>query len=112
MHYFIFEDLSVMNDITDAEPKEVTVIVSLTCISPEESPSGLYGPPEFYDPGSPAEWEVSEIEIIFDGLGKTLSLTEEQLEALFPNGADIINNAIEDAAENGDAGGEFYEREE
>jgi len=99
-HSFEFEDLTVLNDIAD-EPRTVNVFVTMTCVSPEVKPSGEYGPPELYDPGSPSEWEVSEIEIIFDGLVKTLSITIEQFEMLFPNGADILNNALEDAAENG-----------
>ena len=39
-------------------------------------------------------------QIIFDD-GKPLDVTEQQLSQLFPNGDDMINNAIEHAAENG-----------
>lgn len=95
-----FEELNVYNDIADAEPKQVSVEFVLVCTHPGEAPSGQFGPPEFYDPGEGATWEVETIEIVFDS-GKPLAVTEQQLGELFPNGDDMINNAIEAAAENG-----------
>ncbi len=95
-----FEDLPVMNDIADAEPKLVNVEFSLTCTHPGEAPSGQFGLPEFYDPGEGATWEIDTIEIVFDTV-KTLTVTEEQLSQLFPNGDDMMNNALESAADNG-----------
>ena len=79
-----FEDLEIRNDATD-EPKEVNVEFLLVCTQPGEA----------------AEWEIDTIEIVFDTV-KTLAVTEEQLSQLFPNGSDMINNAIESAVENGE----------
>lgn len=95
-----FEDLNVYNDIADAEPKQVSVEFVLICTDPGCAPSGQFGPPEHYDPGEGATWEIESIEIVFDTV-KTLKITEEQLGQLFPNGDDMINNAIEAAADNG-----------
>lgn len=102
MYWFIFEGLEIYNDFKDEEPKTKTidVHVGLTCISPEDPPSGQFGPPEFYDPGSPAEWEVTEVQLVMDSC-PPLDITPTQLEAMFPNGSDILNNAQESAAENG-----------
>lgn len=95
-----FEDLTVMNDIADAEPKLVNISFVLVCTDPGTPESGRFGPPEYYDPGEGATWEVESIRIIFGG-AKPLDITEQQLSQLFPNGDDMINNAIESAAENG-----------
>jgi len=97
-----FEDLNIYNEIGVNEPKSTVVSVEfqLICTDLGCAPSGMYGPPEFYDPGEGATWEIETIEIVFDE-GKPLQVTEAQLSALFPNGNDMINNAIEAAAEHG-----------
>lgn len=99
-HTWEFEDLPVMNDIADAEPKMVNVSFVLVCIDPGTPESGRFGPPEYYDPGEGATWEIESIQIIFED-APPLDITEKQLSQLFPNGDDMINNAIEHAAENG-----------
>ena len=93
------EDLPVMND-PDGDSTEVNVGFVLVCTSPGVAPSGQFGPPEYYDPGEGATWEIESIQVILDE-AKPLDVTEQQLIELFPNGADMINNAIEAAAENG-----------
>lgn len=100
MYSWTFQDLEIRNDAND-DPKVVNVEIVLGCIHPGEAPSGMSGPPEFYDPGSPPEWEIDTIEIVFDS-AKVLSLDEEQFSQLFPNGDDMMQNAIEDAMNNGD----------
>lgn len=97
-----FEGLEVWNDpsVPASEPKLVNVGFVLVCTDPGTPESGRFGPPEYYDPGEGATWEVESIQIIFDD-GKPLDVTEKQLSQLFPNGDDMINNAIEAAAENG-----------
>ena len=97
-----FEDLEVWNTPSSVaeEPKVVNVEFVLVCIDPGCPPSGLHGPPEFYDPGAGATWEIDKIEIVFE-TAKTLTVTQEQLSQLFPNGDDMINNALEAAHYNG-----------
>ena len=100
MYSWTFEDLEVWNNPSE-EPKTVNVEFTLICTDPGCAPSGQFGPPEYYDPGEGATWEIEVIEIVFE-TAKTLVVTEEQLSQLFPNGDDMINNAIEAAAENGE----------
>lgn len=95
-YQWCFEELYVYNDI-GGPFSIVSVEFSLICTALPIAPSGRN---EFYEPGTGAVWEIELIEITFD-LCKTLTITEEQLSALFPNGDDMINNAIESAAENG-----------
>ena len=99
-HLFEFEELEVYKD-KDGDPVFVDVYVGLVCSDPGEPESGRNGPPEFYDPGCGPTWDIDNIQIIFPELVKPLDVTEEQLTALFENGADIINNALEDAARDG-----------
>ena len=94
-----FEDLPIMND-PEGDAKECNVGFVLVCTDPGCPPSGMSGPPEFYDPGEGATWEIESIQIILDE-AKPIDVTEQQLCELFPNGDDMINNAIESAAENG-----------
>lgn len=96
-YQWCFENLFVFNDNHDGPCNLMNIEFSLICTELPTPPSGR---DEFYDPGSPAVWEIEQIEIVFD-LCKPLTVTEEQLDALFPNGADMINNALEAAAENG-----------
>jgi len=95
-----FEDLPVLNDAADQEPKSVNVGFVLVCTDPGTAESGRFGPPEFYDPGEGATWEIESIQIMMENC-PPLDVTETQLSNLFPNGDDMINNAIEAAAENG-----------
>jgi len=97
-HQWCFEDLYVYNDNeSDAPFSMVNVEFSLICTALPIAPSGRI---EFYEPGTGAVWEIELIEIVFD-LCKSLTISEEHLSALFPNGNDMINNAIESATKNG-----------
>jgi len=99
LYNWSFENLNIYNDVKD-EPKSVDVEFQLCCTNVGYRPSGLFGPPELYDPGEPPTWEINTIEIVFDTV-KTLKITEEQFGQLFPDGDDMINNAIEAAIDNG-----------
>lgn len=94
-----FEGLEVWNDLS-GEPKLVNIGFVLVCTDPGCAPSGQFGPPEYYDPGEGATWEIESIQIMMENC-PPLDVTETQLSNLFPNGDDMINNAIEAAAENG-----------
>lgn len=98
-HTWTYEELDVMNE-TDSDATAVDVSFVLVCTDPGAPPSGMSGPPEFYDPGEAATWEIESIEIILDQ-APPIKVTEAQLGELFPNGNDMITNAIEHAAENG-----------
>jgi hypothetical protein len=95
-----YEELDIMND-PDGDATAIDVGFVLVCTHPGEPESGRMGPPEFYDPGSPPEWEIESIQLIFEN-SPALDITETQLGELFPNGDDMINNALEAAAENGE----------
>lgn len=96
-----FEELNVFNDASsEGGAKFVNVEFTLICTDPGCAPSGQFGPPEYYDPGEGATWEIEVIEITFD-TAKPLTVTEQQFSELFPNADDMMNNAIEAAAENG-----------
>ena len=76
-------------------------------------PSGEYGPPEYYDPGSPAEWRFVECNIHFPSRTKPdgtkvpvphLRLDTFQFEAFFgPAAEQLWENAQEDASDNYDS---------
>lgn len=46
-------------------------------------------------------WEISKVVLLNPNI-QGLEMSETQFVALFPGGQDIINNAFEDAATNGD----------
>lgn len=105
-HTFTFEDLYIWNEPnqetdTDEEPHTINVEVDLICTFRGKLETGRFGPSEYYDPGSPPEWEIEEIRLMNPSM-QPVSLTETQFITLFPNGQDIINNALEDAACNGE----------
>lgn len=98
---FEFDELQVANEFGDM--KEVSVQISFKCASPSVPPSGLCGPPEFYDPGCEAEWEIEAIYITTDDpKAKPVELDERQFIAMFPDAQDIVNNAYEWIAEHGE----------
>lgn len=79
----------------------IEVLVHLNCTASSELPSGMYGPPEFYDPGSPAEFELSYAEVSVGS--DTAKLTSELFWALLGSTAQIVyDNAVEAAQESGD----------
>lgn len=100
MHCFTFEDLHIwpMVGDEDTEPHTINVNVHLVCTDRGQRP--IYSPPPG-DPGYPPEWEVDSVELINPSM-QPVSLTETQFIILFPDGQDIINNALEDAACNGE----------
>ena len=99
-HVFEMEAFSIANEDA-SNAVEVAVRVNLTCVHAGTPPSGTNGPPEFYDPGSPPEWEIENIEIHADG-GSIVKMTEKEFIDIFPEGQDVVNNAYEDAAHNGE----------
>lgn len=83
----------------EAQPIEVSVY--LNCIASSEPPSGMYGPPEFYDPGGAAEFEFSYAEVSVGS--DTTRLTSELFWALLGDKAQIVyDNAVEAAQESGE----------
>lgn len=80
---------------------EVTVTVHLECTSPSEEPRGQFGPPELYDPGGPAEFDLEWAEV---SLGSdTAKLTANLFWALLGDKAQLIYDAaIEAAQESGE----------
>lgn len=80
---------------------EVTVTVHLECTSTSEAPSGQFGPPELYDPGGPAEFNLEWAEV---SLGSdTAKLTANLFWALLGDKAQLIYDAaIEAAQESGE----------
>lgn len=93
-------EIVVGNDI------ELTVTVYLECISPSEPPSGLFGPPEFYDPGCAAEFELdyAEVSVVNASNGvDTVKLTPDLFWALLGDKAQLVyDSAVESAQESGD----------
>lgn len=93
-------EVVVGNDI------ELTVTVYLECIAPSEAPSGLFGPPEFYDPGGPAEFELdyAEVSVVNSSNGvDTVRLTPDLYWALLGDKAQLAyDSAVESAQDSGD----------
>lgn len=86
---------------------EATIYVYLDCTAPSEAPSGLYGPPEFYDPGGPAEFELdyAEVEVLTEGGGKseTIKLSKLWFWILLGDKAQLAyDSAVEAAQESGE----------
>lgn len=83
----------------EAQPIEVSVY--LNCTASSEPPSGMSGPPEFYDPGGPAEFELVYAEVSVGS--DTAKLTSELFWALLGDKAQIVyDNAVEAAQASGD----------
>jgi len=88
-------EVVVGNDI------ELTVTVYLECTAPSEPPRGLYGPPEFYDPGSPAEFDLEFVEVSVGS--DTVKLTSELFWALLGDKAQLAyDSAVESAQDSGE----------
>ena len=85
---------------------EATITVYLECTVPSEAPSGLYGPPEFYDPGGPAEFELdyAEVEVLIkDGKSKTIKLSSFWFWILLGDKAQLAyDSAVEAAQDSGE----------
>lgn len=94
-------EVVVGNDI------ELTVTVHLECTSFSEPPSGQYGPPEFYDPGGAAEFELdyAEVSVVNASNGTdTVKLTADLFWALLGDKAQLAYDAAYEAAQDS---GEF-----
>lgn len=92
---------TLFGDQTDDKNLSVEVDVRLTAHSVR--PSGTWGgPPEHYDPGSDAEFEIDEIRVTGGTTEKPvrMTFTPQQFEAFFPGGESILLQAIEQANEN------------
>lgn len=99
-----YEALCVRAEVEGTTDKEINVEISLICTNPGSEPSGLFGPPELYDPGEGPTWEIETIELVLEQ-GKPLMVSPEQFGAMFPGADKIMEDAIEDAVENGDPNG-------
>lgn len=44
---------------------ELMLEVHITCVRGAEPPSGMFGPPEFYDPGGPAEFDLDHVKVTY-----------------------------------------------
>lgn len=98
---FTFEELYIWGDPSeatdDSEPHTLNVEVDLECTDMGEAPAAasLNYPG---DPGSPPEWEITEVRIINPSM-KDIKLDETQFITLHPDAQDIVNNAYEHASE-------------
>ena len=85
---------------------EATVTMYLDCTAPSEAPSGLYGPPKFYDPGGPAEFELdyAEVEVLTDsGKSETINLSKLWFWILLGDKAQLAyDSAVEAAQDSGE----------
>ena len=83
---------------------EATVTLYLECTEFSTSPSGQYGPPEFYDPGGPAEFDLEYAEVtIGEEKPETLRLSKNFFWALLGDKAQLAyDEAVEKAQESGD----------
>lgn len=94
----------------DAEGMTLSLALELTCTEYGVAPSGMCGPPEFYDPGSGPEFQLDECRIEFgeDKKGETipdLVLNHKQFDAFFGDMADkLFDAACEEASETGEFG--------
>lgn len=83
------------------EKQLIEVSIHLNCTASAEPPSGMNGPPEFYDPGGPAEFELTYVDISVGS--DEAKLTSELFWALFGDKAQILyDNAVEAAQASGD----------
>lgn len=93
-------------EVTLGNDIEVTVTVHLDCVSFSQRPSGQFGPPEFYDPGSPAEFELDYAEVSVQNASNgtdTVRLTADLYWALLGDKAQLAyDSAVESAQDSGD----------
>ena len=93
-------------EVTLGNDIEVTVTVHLDCIAPSEAPSGLYGPPEFYDPGGAAEFELDYAEVSVMNASNGIDqvrLTPDLFWALLGDKAQLAyDSAVESAQDSGE----------
>lgn len=83
------------------EAQLIEVSVYLNCTASSEPPSGMFGPPEFYDPGGSAEFELSHAEVSVGS--DTAKLTSELFWALLGDKAQILyDDAVQAAQESGE----------
>ena len=92
-HCFKFEDLTIYGE-SGEDPHTINVEVELKCTDKGCAQS-------WEDPGWPPVWEVRCIWLQHPNM-TTVMMTETQFVLIFPDGQDIINNALEDAHCNGD----------
>ena len=78
------------------------VEIDLRITQPSSAPSGEYGPPEFYNPGETAEFEVDEIRITYseNPAIKPVIMSAHTFEMMFPQSSSILEMANEWACEN------------
>jgi hypothetical protein len=85
---------------------EITVEIHLDCVRGSEPERGRFGPPELYDPGGPADFEldyaVVSVENRSNGID-TAKLTADLFWALLGDKAQLVYDAaIEAAQESGE----------
>lgn len=96
-HKFLYEDLTIYGEKGE-DPHTINVEVNLDCT--DKGMKATFHPDHGGDPGHPPEWEIKCIWLQHPSMGSVM-LTETQFVLIFPDGQDILNNALEDAHENG-----------
>ena len=112
MSGYIYEtEIELMPDLKGIDdPIVVSLALELTCSQRSEAPSGMFGPPEFYDPGSGPEFDLDKVRIEFgqDDKGKVipdLILKPAQFDAMF--GKELSDKLFEEAWDAAAETGEF-----
>ncbi len=96
-HKFKYEDLTIYGEGGD-EAHTINAEVELKCTDRGSHPS--FNPRDGGHDGHPAVWEVRCIWLQHPSMASVL-LSEQQFVLIFPDGQDILNNALEDAHSNG-----------
>lgn len=104
-------ELNLDPDLSGVEdPVTVVLEMELTCTQHGEAPSGMFGPPEYYDPGCGPEFDLDEVRILL-GEGKDgkpigdIVLKAKQFDALFGTVAErLFESACDAASETGEFG--------
>lgn len=90
-------------------PTEDCIVLSLemelNCTQFGEAPSGQFGPPEFYDPGSGPEFNLEEVRILLSNDVGDLTLKPKQFDALL--GSEVADRLFEDACDSAAESGDF-----
>lgn len=97
-HSFKYEDLTIYGE-SGEDPHTINAEVELKCT--DKGYAASFNPQTGGDDGSPPIWEVRCVWLQHVDMA-SIMLSETQFILLFPDGQDIINNALEDAHCNGD----------
>ena len=97
-HRFKYQDLTIYGEKGE-DPHTINAEVELECN--DRGCPASFDPVHGGDPGHPPEWELKCIWLQHPNMASVM-LTEQQFCLRFPDGQDILNNALEDAHANGD----------